>query len=179
MKLPVIGRAYSLSAIVDSEDYRTLDLGSYKWTRLIGRNTTYVATHKNGKTIYLHRMIMGLLDAPRSDMVDHIDGNGLNNSRTNLRKTNNRGNQANARKRLSTKTSSSYKGVFFDKRRIIRPWRAQITLSEPSGLCSDNKRRGKRKFLGSYRTETEAATAYNKAAIELFGPLTFLNIITP
>ena len=179
MRLPVIGKTYELSAIVDEEDYRTLDLGSYKWYRLLGPHTTYAKAHKNGKTIYLHRLIMGLVDAPRSEYVDHIDGNGLNNSRTNLRKTDNRGNQRNQTKHLSATSISTYKGVCYREWSIIRPWAAYITLSEAGKLCPDNKRRGKNKYLGCYRTEIEAATAYNQAAIELFGPMAYLNDIGP
>jgi len=157
-----------LSAIVDEEDYKTLDLGSYKWYPLFGRTTIYAKSHKNKKTIYLHRFIIGLIDSARSVYVDHIDHNGLNNSRTNLRITDNKGNQRNSYKRISTKNSSSYKGVrkeCFDHR--LKPWRAQIILSH------------KIKYLGNYKTEEEAALSYNKAAIEHFGDMANLNIIRP
>lgn len=70
--------------IVDEKDYWTLRLSEYRFHPVIGRNTIYVTTSKNGKEIKLHRIIMGLVDAPRSVMVDHIDGNGLNNSRDNF-----------------------------------------------------------------------------------------------
>lgn len=162
-KITVIGRGYELSATVDEEDNRTFHLSDYKWSAIIGRNTTYVASKKNGKTIYLHRLIMGLLDSPRSVFVDHIDHNGLNNSRVNLRVTDNSRNQGNARKRLSAKTSSTYKGVCFSSDNKTNPWRAIIMLS------------GKSKHLGYYRTQKEAAWAYNQAAIELFGPYAHLN----
>ena len=180
MRLPVIGKNYELSATVDEDDYRVLDLGSYKWHRLIGRHTTYVAaTDKNKKTVYIHRLIMGLMDAGRSVYVDHIDGNGLNNSRTNLRVTDNRGNQRNARKHLSAKCSSPYKGVCYNIKRVIRPWVAYITLPAPANPRSDNKRRGKKRHLGCYQTQIEAARAYNIAAIALFGEYAKLNDIGP
>lgn len=169
-----------MSTFVDDEDYRTLNLGSYNWNPIIGRNTTYAKTYKKGGTIYLHRLIMGLLDATRSVFVDHIDGNGLNNYRTNIRVTNNMGNQRNARKRLSAKTSSAYKGVTWNwTNNHAKPWMAYITLSERRSLKTDNKSRGISKNLGYYRTQEEAATAYNSAAIELFGPMALLNIIRP
>ena len=180
MRLPVIGKTYELSAIVDEEDYRTLDLGSYKWYRLLGPHTTYAKAHKNGKTIYLHRLIMGLVDAPRSEYVDHIDGNGLNNSRTNLRKTDNRGNQRNQTKHLSATSTSTYKGVCYRSGKYrTKPWMANITLSDKRPLGADKKVRGKQKYLGCYQTEIEAATAYNQAAIELFGPSAHQNDIGP
>lgn len=167
-KMRVIGPNYELSTIVDEEDYQTLRLWEYKWHRLIGRYTTYVVANTNGRTIGLHRIIMGTENSPRSVFVDHIDRNGLNNSRTNLRITDNSGNQGNRPKRLSAKNTSTYKGVCRDAYCYrSKPWHAQITLS------------GKTKNLGRYRTQEEAALAYNKAAIEVFGPLAHLNIIDP
>lgn len=159
------------STIVDEEDYRTLNLDSYKWRPIIRRCTTYVTSYyKNGREIRLHRLIMGLMDAPRSVIVDHIDGNGLNNSRTNLRITDKNGNAQNRRKLLSKKCSSSYKGVCWKwSHNKTNPWYASIRL--PDG--------GKSKHLGYYRTEIEAALSYNKAASELFGPMAFLNVIDP
>lgn len=153
------------STIVDEEDYRTFNLGSYKWHRMVRPNTTYVATYKNGKQIYLHRFILGLENAPRSVFVDHIDHNGLNNSRTNIRVTDNRGNQYNKHKVLSVKRTSCYKGVHLDRNNKTNPWRAGIRLL------------GKAKYLGCYRTQEEAARSYNQAATELFGPMAFLNVL--
>jgi len=146
--------------LVDEEDYRTLKLGFYKWYPIIGRRTTYAYSHNNGKTIYLHRFIMGLENAPRSVFVDHIDGNGLNNYRTNLRITDNSNNQRNSRKRLSAKCTSTYKGVSFRANNKEKPWKVSLNLS-----------------VGCYRTELEAARAYNKAIVELFGPNALLNIL--
>jgi len=154
-----------LSTVVDEEDYRTYDLGSYNWSPLIRRSTTYAYSHNNRKTIYLHRLIMGLLDAPRSVLVDHIDHNGLNNSRTNLLVTDNSGNQRNRRKSLSAKRASSYIGAHLDRNNKTNPWRASVFLS------------GKHKHLGCYRTEKEAALAYNNAVIEHFGDRAYLNIL--
>lgn len=166
-EIKVMGRGYELSTYVDEADYQTLKLWDYSFSRLIGRNTTYIQTHKNGKKILLHRFIMGLLDSPASVLVDHIDGNGLNNYRSNLRITNNSGNMRNARKRLSVKNTSAYKGVRRYPDNKTNPWFVQIVLS------------GEHKYLGYYRTEIEAARAYNKAASELFGPAAYLNIIDP
>jgi len=161
----ILGGSKGLSTFVDDEDYRTFDLGSYNWSPQISRHSTvYVKAHKNNKTILLHRLILGLLDSPRFILVDHIDHNGLNNCKDNLRVTDNSGNNANSRKRLS-ETSSLYKGVTRHSNNKSKPWETRITLS------------GKRKYLGYYRTQEEAATAYNKAAIELFGTMAFLNIL--
>jgi len=168
-EIKVIGRKaeYELSVLVDEEDYQTLRLWEYGLSRIIGLDTTYIQTYKKGKRGYLHRLIMGVSDAPTSIFVDHIDHNGLNNSRTNLRITNNKGNQRNSRKRLSTKRTSSYKGVYFSHNNKMNPWLASIHLSDS------------RTHLGYYRTEIEAAHAYNKAAIEHFGDMANPNILGP
>ena len=156
------------STIVEDEDYRAFNLWDYKWYPNISKSgTVYARAKKNGKQVFLHRLIMGLENAPRSDMVDHIDGNGLNNSRTNLRITDNSGNQHNRRKSLSAKYTSTYKGVKLCSNNKTNPWEAGINLS------------GKRKYLGCYRTQEEAALSYNKAAIEYFGDMAYLNIIRP
>ena len=149
--------------LVDDEDYGTLS--AHTWYALMGRNTTYAIAYNNGKTIYMHRMIMGLVDAPRGIYVDHINGNGLHNNRANLRISDNQNNQRNQRKHA--KAHSRHKGVSRDKRNLTKPWIAQITLS------------GKKKHLGCYRTEIEAARAYNNAALEHFGEHAHLNIIGP
>lgn len=165
-ELKIIGLDYELSAYVDQEDYRTLDLGSYNWSRLIGHTTTYAKTYKSHKTVLLHRLIMGLENAPKSVIVDHIDGNGLNNYRTNLRITDNRGNRLNSRKSLSDKYTSTYKGVYLDSKNKTNPWRVRAVLS------------GKDKHIGYYKTEQEAAIAYNQFALENYGTMAYLNIIT-
>lgn len=149
---------------MDEDDYRTLDLGSYKWHSITGRTgIIYAKASNKRKTIYLHRLIMGV--TKRSDIIDHIDHNGLHNYRTNLRATNNLGNRRNSRKRLSAKITSSYKGVYWTSDNRRKPWRSGIVLS------------GKKMYLGRYRTEEEAATAYNNAAIEHFGDMACLNVI--
>lgn len=163
----ILGGNKGLSTFVDDEDYETFDLGSYKWFPSGKPGLEYAKTHKNGKQMSLHRLIMRLENAPRSVYVDHIDHNGLNNLRTNLRVTDNMGNQRNARKHLSAKTYSPYKGVCKIADNRTNKWQAYITLS------------GKQKNLGYYRTEIEAAMAYNNAALELFGQYACLNVIRP
>lgn len=164
-EIKVIGQNYELSTYVDEEDYRTFDLGSYNWSRLIGHTTTYVKTYKNRKTVLLHRLIMGLENMASSIYVDHRDGNGLNNYRSNLRITDSKGNRYNSRKSLLGKRTSCYKGVRRSHNNKSNPWQAHITLS------------GKMKSLGCYRTEKEAALSYNKAALEHFGDMANLNNI--
>ncbi len=92
-------------------------------------------------------------------VVDHIDGNKANNCRFNLRNCTRQENQRNRGK--ATGASSRFKGVYFDKK--VRKWCAAITL-------------GRRNvWLGYYTDEMEAARAYDRKAVELFGEFARLN----
>jgi len=153
------GKAY---ALVDDEDYRTLS--AHSWQILPAKHTSYAKTHISGKTIYMHRLIMGLVNAPRHVFVDHIDTNGLDNRKANLLISNNQNNQRNQRKH--TKGYSKYKGVSTSGNKA-NPWTAQFKLS------------GIQIHIGHYRTEEEAAIAYNNAALKHFGEHAHLNVIGP
>jgi hypothetical protein len=96
-------------------------------------------------------------------LVDHKDRNGLNNQKENLRICDYSKNAQNS-KRNPIYGSSNYKGVYLYKR--TNKYRANIKL------------KGKRIYLGYFDSDKEAALAYNKKAIELFGEYACLNIIT-
>ncbi len=141
-------------ALVDAEDYYRLI--RQKWNAVIGNNTFYAAGTQSGKTIKMHRFIM---DAPEDLFVDHIDHNGLNNAKGNLRLCTF---AQNARNTQPTKgTSSRYKGVCWKKN--AKKWVANV---QPNN---------KRYFLGYFKTEIDAAKAYDKKAAEIFGEFACLN----
>lgn len=94
-------------------------------------------------------------------MVDHIDGNRKNNAINNLRFCTNSQNQMNSVKKPHT--SSQFKGVSLHTSTNL--WIASVT------------KQGKRYHLGLFTDEIEAAKAYNKKAIELFGEFANLNVI--
>lgn len=102
---------------------------------------------------YLHRAI---LNASSDKQVDHIDGNKLNNSKSNLRLCTNSENSRNTRPKRG-----KYKGVYFDKKR--GQWVAQITVDRK---CTS---------LGSYLSPEDAALAYNEAAKSLHGEFAYIN----
>ena len=109
------------------------------------------------KHVRLHRELMGF---PTGD-VDHINGDTLDNRRTNLRVASRRGlNVANQRTQSRPK-SSRFKGVAWDTQR--GRWYAYIQVNQ------------KTKSLGRHDDEVEAALAYNRAAVDLFGPFARLN----
>lgn len=144
-----------LVALIDDEDYELVS--QYNWHARRGNNTFY-ATVKNSIHIHMHRLILGL---DKNDLeVDHIDGNGLNNQRSNLRKATSTQNKVN-RPKVHIGSSSQYKGVCWDKNR--NKWQANITVDY------------KLKYLGRFNSEEEAARAYDKAASELHGEYSILN----
>jgi hypothetical protein len=139
-------------AIVDEQDYEALV--AFKWHCLRSGRCEYAyrANKKGGKqsNILMHRHIL----KPESNQcIDHIDGNGLNNSRSNIRIATHKQNSQNVRK-YKPKTSS-YKGVSFHTCR--GKWRAVI------------KENGKSRHIGYYATEEAAAIAYDDAARRQFG----------
>lgn len=145
------------AALVDEEDVPLL--GKIKWHVHRHRNGAMYATGRiRGvkKKILMHRLLLGVTDGVE---VDHKDGNGLNNTRDNLRVCTRTQNMRNTRKRRSL---SKFKGVAFQKDRPKTPWMAGI-------FC------GKKFNLGRYATEEEAAKAYDAAAAEFFGEFAKLN----
>jgi len=145
-------------AIVDDEDYE--ELNKYKWQARIGANTYYAyrGITKNGKTkiLFMHEQIM---NPPKNMDTDHIDRNGLNNRRSNLRICSRSQNMHNIVARGKT---SKYKGVSWEIGQIYKGkqypgrWRAGI------------KQDYKTYHLGSFNSEIEAAKAYDRKAIELY-----------
>lgn len=155
------------ATVVDDDDSWALD---YTWSLSDGPGGSYALRHVTkpdgtyGKRL-LHREILsraGILPPDSAMLVDHIDGDGLNNRRANLRPATKSQNQANGRHLLKPhKTSSPYRGVYFEKAR--RRWRAAIN----SG--------GRTRSLGVFPTAEDAAVAYNVAALDAFGEFATLN----
>ena len=155
--------------LVDDEDFEYLN--QYSWYIRPNRNTFYAETKIKQIPIRIHRLILKEYD--KKVFIDHKDRNGLNNQKDNLRKATRTENNRNRAKSKHSKWK--YKGVknvstypSAKKHRchnLKRPWQATIY----------NNR--KRIFLGFFRTEDEAAIAYNNASLELFGEFACLNVI--
>lgn len=103
---------------------------------------------------YLHREILGMEPNDRR-LVDHINGNQLDNRRVNLRFADKSTNGCNRGK--PSNNTSGFKGVVFDKRRKSRPWRATIKFRQIKHV------------LGQFATPEEAHAAYCNAAAQLHG----------
>jgi hypothetical protein len=144
-------------ALVDDEDFEYLN--QWKWSVLKGHNTFYAYRKQSidGRVcqIYMHRFIM---KPPDQLDVDHIDSDGLNNQRLNLRLATKQQNQGNRRK--ITNGHSKYKGVTLKRG---KKWLAQIGINS------------RMTHLGYFDNEIDAAKAYDRKAKELFGEFAKLN----
>ena len=147
-------------AIVDDEDYSRLN--QYKWATCKNRRTFYAvrAVKKRGKWTN-QEMGHDIFHIPKNFAIDHINHNGLDNRKANLRTCTASENRRNSR---PMKHSSKYKGVSWHKWRTIKgKWRAYI--------CPNYS------FihLGFFDSEIEAAKKYDQKAKELFGEFAYLN----
>lgn len=141
---------------VDARDRHLLR--TYHFTLKNKRGKWYAETKVAGRTVGLHRLVLGVDDP--TIIVDHVDRDGLNNRRRNLRAATKSQNAANVAPRSGC--SSAYKGV---DRRGNR-WRARVMLS------------GRYVHLGLFERERDAAAAYDHAVLEHFGEFAVTNVIS-
>jgi len=148
-------------ALVSDEDYDRISVhkwcASESWSRGKMHNV-YAIRSADGYTLRMHRFILGV-DEHKVE-VDHIDGNGLNNQRHNLRTGSRSDNATNMPKRKDAKWSE-FKGVVLHVQSGL--WRCELSLG------------GVRIYLGYYRTEIEAAMAYDIASLLFRGEFARLN----
>lgn len=146
-------------ALIDDEDFELLS--KHRWHVKISGTNLYVATNlykPRHVTLRMHILIMGKKTGLE---IDHVNHNGLDNRRCNLRHVTRRQNVYN--KRPHTGSISSYKGVAWCKSKV--KWRAKISKD---GVIF---------HLGFFDIKHEAAAEYNKAAAKLYGEFAFLNKI--
>ena len=157
MKTIQLSRGYT--AQIDDDDFERVN--KQKWYAQVVKQYVYAAhrfSRDGGGIVYLHKFILGL---PNSVFVDHQDHNTLNCQKYNLRPCNNRQNQWNGVKpQKRSEHCSQYKGVTHERER----WVARI------------REHDKKKHIGSFNTEWEAAEAYNRAATKIHGDFACLNI---
>jgi len=153
--------------LIDDEDYKKVK--NYTWFAQKSKYTHYVVTFDIGFS-RMHRFILGITD-PKIK-IDHIDHNGLNNQKDNLRictqSQNNRNKKASG--------LSKYLGV--------TKWNGTIKYTKKSGIISEYKverwrarikYNGKEKLIGYFKKEKEAAKAYDDFAKKHIGQFANLN----
>lgn len=136
--LLVTSKGIDYEILLDDEDYSAVT--KHRWYVNKGYAQRACWTGKRYRNLSLHRFVM---NEPRKGVVDHIDGNPLNNQKSNLRVVTQAANLRNSREA---------KGYTWVKRR--NKWQAQIRLNY------------KQLYLGSFDTEDEARNAYLKARKE-------------
>ena len=144
-------------AIVDAADHDWLS--QWKWKANVVRGQWRAVRTPSGSTnstIYMHRAIMA---APASKFVDHINHDALDNRRSNLRLATPQQNQCNRKSQVGA--TSKFLGVHIHSQ--SGKWTAQVTLN------------GKRKHLGLFDCEEDAARAYDAAARLAHGQFANLN----
>ena len=138
-------------AVIDPADYGLVKGYSWRCAEDYGRLEYAVTTAKqtdgSRRTVRMHSLIMG---AKPGQAVDHINGDGLDNRRQNLRFADDRRNQANQH---SVRGRSRFKGVYLKSGR----W------------CAKIKERGTQQHLGYFDDEVDAAIAYDQAALKMHG----------
>lgn len=150
--------------LVDDEDFEYLSQVSWYWKRAARSENGYAQRTQRikGSSKQLHMdMHRIILVARKGQIVDHINGNSLDNRRSNLRFCNLKQNAQNSK--LPNTNTSGYKGVSWHKG--ASKWRVTIKPNQ------------KQVHLGFFENLTEAAKAYNKAAKKYFGEFGYLNNI--
>ncbi len=147
-------------ASVDDENYQ--QLRSIKWSAVKARNTYYaIHCYRIKDRVFTQRMHRLIMEVPRSINIDHIDRNGLNNQKSNLRLCNPSENLWNRTKSLykGKRPTSKYKGVAWAN----GAWVVFITANNV------------KHYLGRYFREESAAKEYDKLAKLIHGEFACLN----
>lgn len=149
------------TAFIDNEDFTLVS--KFKWSVSVcpnNKNKFYTQSRikGQGKTISIHRLVM---KAKKGETVDHIDGNPLNNTRSNLRLCSQSNNSKNQNLRVTNTTG--FKGV--SKHKYRKKYSVTITVNYK---CISG---------GYFKRKIDAAKRYNELALQYHGEFAKLNPI--
>lgn len=145
----------NVSVLIDADDFLTVSSVPGAWvlkTDRTSRATQYCTTKIDGKNIYMHRFILEVTDP--DVVVDHKDGNGLNNTRGNIKATTRSKNGRNRHGNRSD-NKSGYAGVAYQTK--AKKWKATIAY------------KGKQMYLGIFDNVEDAISARKKAERKYWG----------
>ena len=154
MKIPL---TCGLAMEVDEDDFDYLSQWKWHVHKKRGNGSWYACRTEGRKVIMAHRQILHIACGDNAE-VDHINGNGLDNRKCNLRKADRSQNQCNSPKRRGTQFR--YKGILRTK------------YGRYIACVIKNKRKH---YFGHYKTEEDAAKAYDQGAKLLHGEFANLN----
>lgn len=142
-------------AKVDDRDYDHLT--QWKWhLHHDGYAIRRIKSHEKTFTVQMHRQLLG---TPHDALADHVNGDRLDNRKSNLRIATHKENAMNRKVRRTSRTGIKGVGKYGPR----HSWRASIRVD------------GKTLYLGSYKTARDAAAAYNAAAVKHHGQYARLN----
>jgi hypothetical protein len=147
-KIPI---GEDLFALVDDEDYELVS--KFNWHK--HKSSSY-GQYYASSNVKMHRLVM---DAKPGEIIDHINGDSLDNRKENLRLCTHSQNQQNTQSRGG---SSRYKGVSYNKK--AKKWRGGFFIH------------GKTYYCGSFESEDECARAVDKKRLEICGEFAVLNL---
>ena len=160
-----------VTVLVDKKDVDRVTRHNWYYHTCGANKPARARTKIGGQWVYMHRYILDLWD--RDKFVDHINGDPLDNRRDNLRVCVNSQNCQNSKKQKTMRgdpCTSKYKGVslstskpFGGKYGEYTYWRAGVGVD-----CAWH-------YIGQFKTEEDAARAYDKKAAELHGEFARLN----
>lgn len=150
--LIITSKGKKYSCLFDKRDQKKIS--RYNWSL---HSKGYACTTINGKSVLMHRFILGIVDKPEIE-VDHRHHRKLDNRRSKIRVCSHSENRRNSQK-LKESAQSQYKGVYRDQNK----WHAQIMI--------DNQVTN----LGRFRSPITAGRIYDQAAKETFKDFAFLN----
>lgn len=155
LRITLKGRP-ELSTIIDDDDLEIVAGHIWRAVTSPTARTFYARTTVHGRNVYMHRLILGVDGTARAVQVDHIDGDSLNNARSNLRVSTQSQNNMN---QVAKRSASGFKGV--------APW--------GRGFRARGCLHGKAYLLGTYANAEDAARAYDAFARQRFGEFARLN----
>ena len=142
---------------ISDEDYDYVS--QFRWYVWETRGIFYARRSERDRKIYMHRDILKPCNSKIK--IDHEDHDGLNNQRSNIRVASHHQNMANQSNKKGS--ISKYRGVVFDTR--SNNWTVNLS------------KLGKRYYVGKFKTQEDAALAYNIKAKEVHGEFAYQNII--